>query len=96
MPDAKVLIIAPIAPHNLNVRPLVVPDTSRITIGVISRDPMVTVTLDNRTAEVPSDVTFDVRMAQFSLGKVRLSTSNFVSALTGKLFWGEDIRNNTV
>lgn len=96
MPDAKVLIIAPIAPHNLNVRPLVVPDTSRITIGVISRDPMVTVTLDNRTTEVPSDVTFDVRMAQFSLGRVRLSTSNFVSALTGKLFWGEDIRNNTV
>ena len=96
MPDAKVLIIAPIAPHNLNVRPLVVPDTSRITIGVISRDPMVTVTLDNRTAEVPSDVSFDVRMAQFSLGRVRLSTSNFVSALTGKLFWGEDIRNNTV
>ena len=96
MPDARVLIIAPIAPHNLNVRPLVVPDTSRIGICVESRDPQVTVTVDNRTVEVPSGTRLEVSMAQFSLRRVRLSASNFVSALTGKLFWGEDIRNTTV
>ena len=92
-PDARVLVIAPIAPHNLNVRPLVVPDTTRITIRVESRDPDVVVTVDNRTVDVPGNLRLDVEMAQFSLKRVRLSASNFVGALTGKLFWGEDIRN---
>ena len=94
MPDSKVLIIAPIAPHNLNVRPLIVPDTSKISISVATRDSKVAMSMDNRSLDMSLDWTLDVSMAQFSLKRIRLAKSNFVKALTSKLFWGEDIRNN--
>ncbi|MCI2060716.1 MAG: NAD(+)/NADH kinase [Bacteroidales bacterium] len=93
-PDAKVLIIAPIAPHNLNVRPLVVPENTRINISTVSRDGNVILTMDNRTLTVDDSTSIDVSVAQFSLKRVRLPKSSFVKALTSKLFWGEDIRNN--
>ena len=93
MPDTKVLIIAPICPHNLNVRPLVVPDTSHISISIKSRDPKVTMTMDNQTVEIDPAWTLEVAMAQFSLKRIRLAKSEFVSALTSRLFWGEDKRN---
>lgn len=93
MPDAKVLIIAPIAPHNLNIRPLVVPETSKIEISVRSRDANVMVTLDNRNFLLPSSVHLSVSVAQFSLNRIRLNRSNFIQALKSKLFWGEDVRN---
>ena len=92
-PDAPVLIIAPIAPHNLNVRPLIVPDTARIGLTVQSRDPEVLVTLDNRRLSAPSSLRMEISVARFSLKRIRLGKSNFVKALTSKLFWGEDVRN---
>ena len=95
LPESKVLIIAPIASHNLNVRPLVVPDTSNIVIGLQSRDDRVILTMDNRSAEISPDMKIGISMAQFSLKRVRLNSSDFINALTSKLFWGEDIRNST-
>lgn len=94
MPDTKVLIIAPICPHNLNVRPLVVPDTAKISISIQSRDPKAIMTMDNKTMEIDSDWTVEIAVAQFSLKRIRLAKSEFVSALTSRLFWGEDMRNN--
>ena len=93
-PSSKVLIIAPIAPHNLNVRPLVVPDSTRITIAMRSRDDKVMLSMDNRNILVAPSATLSVGVAQFSLKRVRLEKSNFIKALTTKLFWGEDIRNS--
>ncbi len=93
LPESKVLIITPIAPHNLNVRPLVVPDSSSISLRMQSRDANVTFTADNRTSSVPADSEIRISVAQFSLKRVRLNRSNFIDALTEKLFWGEDIRN---
>lgn len=93
VPDSKVLIIAPIAPHNLNVRPLVVPDTTKIRISMRSRDEKVTMSMDNRNLVLSSNAVIDVKVAQFSLKRVRLERSSFIKALTTKLFWGEDIRN---
>ncbi|MCQ2119070.1 MAG: NAD(+)/NADH kinase [Bacteroidales bacterium] len=92
-PDARVLIIAPIAPHNLNVRPLVVPDTTRIEISMRSRDESVRLSMDNREILLPASARLKVGVAQFSLKRVRLEKSNFFKALTAKLYWGEDIRN---
>ena len=94
MPDTKVLIIAPIAPHNLNVRPIVVPETAKIDISFESRDGMATMSTDNRVVEIQPDWTIHVEMAQFSLKRIRLAESGFVKALTSRLFWGEDMRNN--
>lgn len=93
LPESKVLIISPIAPHNLNVRPLVVPDTSEIVLRMISRDENVILTADNRTSLISSDTQINIGVAQFSLKRVRLKKSNFIDALIEKLFWGEDVRN---
>lgn len=94
LPEAKVLIITPIAPHNLNVRPLVVPDSAQIRLKMDSRDADVIFTADNRTSSIPADTEIGISVAQFSLRRVRLKKSNFINALTEKLFWGEDVRNN--
>lgn len=93
LPESKVLIISPIAPHNLNIRPLVVPDNSVLTLKMHSRDGKFALTADNRTVEVNDDVEVKINVAQFSLRRVRLNRSNFINALTEKLFWGEDVRN---
>lgn len=94
-PDSKVIIIAPIAPHNLNVRPLVVPDTTKVVISTLSRDDRVLLSMDNRGATLAPDASLSIGVAQFSLKRVRLGKSNFFKALTTKLFWGEDIRNGS-
>ena len=93
-PESKVLIIAPIAPHNLNVRPLIVPDSSEITLKFQSRDEKVVFSADNRMAGISSGDTLHVSRASFGLKKVKLNHTDFIKALTEKLFWGEDIRNN--
>jgi NAD+ kinase len=94
LPDTKVLVITPIAPHNLNVRPLVVPETSKVDIAFESREGVAVMTTDNQTVEIVQDWTIHVEMAQFSLKRIRLAESGFVRALTSRLFWGEDMRNN--
>ena len=94
MPDTKVLVIAPISPHNLNVRPIVIPETSKIDISFESRDGVAIMSNDNRNVEIHPDWSVHVEMAQFSLKRIRLAESGFVKALTSRLFWGEDMRNN--
>ena len=94
MPDTKVLILAPISPHNLNVRPIVLPETSKVDISFESRDGRATMSTDNRTVEIRPDWTIHIEMAQFSLKRVRIAESGFGNALTSRLFWGEDMRNN--
>ena len=93
LPESRVLIISPIAPHNLNVRPLVVPDTSEISITTQSRDGHFEFSADNRTCDVPESTKINIKMAHFSLKRVRLDKSNFIQALMDKLYWGEDVRN---
>ena len=94
MPDTKVLIITPIAPHNLNVRPLVLPETAKVDISFESREKVAIMAIDNHSVEIAEDCTIHVEMAQFSLKRIRLAESGFVRALTSRLFWGEDMRNN--
>lgn len=96
VPESKVIIIAPVAPHNLNVRPLVVPDSTVVTISMRSRDKVVAMSMDNRNVRLSPDARLEVKVAQFSLKRVRLEKSSFIKALTTKLFWGEDIRNGGI
>ena len=93
LPDAKVLIITPISPHNLNVRPMVVPDNANISLKVSSRDRKVIFTADNRSEKVKEGTVVNISLAQFSLKRVRLNKYDFINALTEKLYWGEDVRN---
>ena len=93
-PETKVLVLAPISPHNLNVRPIVIPETAKVDISFESRDGKAIMSMDNRAIEIQPDWTIHVEMAQFSLKRVRLPESGFVKALTSRLFWGEDMRND--
>jgi NAD+ kinase len=93
LPGSKVLILTPIAPHNLNIRPLIVPDCANVTFRVHSRDSKVVFTADTRTLEINDGASVRMGVAQFSLKRVRLGSSNFINALTEKLYWGEDVRN---
>ena len=95
-PDSQVLIIAPVAPHNLNVRPLIVPSSARLQISLRSRNETVMLSHDTRNVSVSRDTQIAISVAQFSLKRVRLPEINFISALRSKLFWGEDVRNESI
>ncbi len=92
-PESEVLIIAPIAPHNLNVRPLIVPDSSIIEISFTGRVNEAQLTMDNRYFKIKTGETIRVQRADYTLNCVTLN-NNFFRALNEKLLWGEDKRNN--
>ena len=93
MPDSKVFIVAPISPHNLNVRPLVVPQTARIAISLRSREDRAVFSMDNRSVRIPSDMRLTVSKAQVRLKRMSTGGSTFINALRTRLLWGEDVRN---
>ena len=93
LPETKVFIVAPISPHNLNVRPLIVPETSHLRITLRSRDERAVLTMDNRNYTVPAGTRIEVSAAPMRLRRLRLGQSNFINALRTRLLWGEDIRN---
>lgn len=93
-PDSRVLIIAPVSPHNLNVRPLVVPETAEVGISLRSRSLKAVLGTDNRSTVIPSDSVIRISAAPSRLKTIRLGESNFINALRARLLWGEDVRNN--
>lgn len=92
-PDADVMVISPVAPHNLNLRPLVIPAESRVTMGAIDRGGTAMLALDNRSYVIPQGVKIDISAAPFRLKRVCIGKSNFIDALKSRLFWGQDVRN---
>lgn len=91
-PDSKVLIIAPIAPHNLNVRPLIVPETSRIEISYTGRGEEALLTADNRFMVLPKGKRVTITKGLHPIRCISIN-NNFINALNQKLLWGEDKRN---
>jgi len=92
-PDSQNLIITPIAPHNLSVRPVVIPDNSVICMKVAERDGGFLVSLDSRTIELESGVELRVEKESFKIQLVRLPEENFFGTIRAKLLWGIDKRN---
>ncbi|MBQ9548425.1 MAG: NAD(+)/NADH kinase [Bacteroidales bacterium] len=95
LPETRVLMVVPVAPHNLNLRPLVIPGDSRVSLSLHARDGKAVLSLDNRSHEVGDDVRVEVCAAPFPLRRVRLGKSNFIDALRDRLFWGKDVRNTS-
>ncbi|MBQ0078054.1 MAG: NAD(+)/NADH kinase [Bacteroidales bacterium] len=96
-PDLGACIITPVAPHNLNVRPLLVPEDTRVSIGIHDRSrgsSAVLLSLDNRDYRLPNSATVVVAPAPFALRRVVLGKTDFIRALRTKLLWGEDVRNS--
>jgi NAD+ kinase len=92
-PDACSFVLTPIAPHNLNVRPIVVPDSTVISFEVESRSEHIICALDSRRETVDKNVQLAVRKETFMLNLVRLNENNFLQTLRNKLSWGLDKRN---
>ncbi len=93
MPDTPSFIITPIAPHNLNARPLVVPDDTEIMITVSGREDSHLISMDSRIATLPVETPITLRKAKFSIPLVVLDEDTFLNTLRKKLLWGEDKRN---
>ena len=92
-PDSASFVITPVAPHNLNVRPIVVPDNTIISFEIESRADEVICALDSRRELVAKNIQLAVRKESFGLNLVRLSENNFLQTLRNKLTWGLDKRN---
>ena len=92
-PDCDAMVITPISPHNLNVRPFVVPGSSTLTLNVDARGEKYLVNLDSRSIilEQPTDLT--LRRADHRIKLVHLEGQDFLETLRSKLAWGLDIRS---
>jgi NAD+ kinase len=92
-PDSSNFIITPVAPHNLNVRPIVLSDESVISFEIEGRGDNFICTLDSRFELISAQHQLAVRKNDFSIKLVQLQDVTFPNTLREKLGWGEDIRN---
>jgi NAD+ kinase len=92
-PDVKSLVITPIAPHNLNARPLVIPDKTEIRLKVSGREDYYLVSLDSRIASVKNESVLVIKKTPFKINMVEIPEETFLKTLRNKLLWGEDKRN---
>ena len=92
-PDSKSFVITPVAPHNLNVRPLIVPDDNIISFEVESRSENIICSLDSRREIAGKNVSLAVKKESFTISLMRLNENSFLQTLHNKLTWGLDKRN---
>ena len=92
-PETKGIILNPIAPHNLNIRPLVVPDEVAINISVDGRGDGYLMSLDSRLFSVENGSSITIKKAAFPVFTVELNGDSYFKTLRNKLFWGQDTRN---
>jgi NAD+ kinase len=92
-PESGSFVITPVAPHNLNVRPLIVPDDNIISFEVESRSENIICSLDSRREIVGKNVSLAVKKESFTINLMRLSENSFLQTLHNKLTWGLDKRN---
>jgi NAD+ kinase len=92
-PQSENFVITPIAPHNLNVRPIVVSDKYVLSLQVAGRSQYFLASLDSRSVTIDSGIELAARKEEFGMNIVRLDGENFLSTLRNKLMWGLDVRN---
>lgn len=93
VPTAKSLVLTPIAPHNLNARPLVISDDTVIRLKVSGREENHLVSLDSRIASLENGKEIQVKKANFTVKMIEYTSESFLKTLRNKLLWGEDKRN---
>jgi NAD+ kinase len=92
-PESASFVITPVSPHNLNIRPLVIPDNTILSFEVEGRTDGFLCTLDSRREIVTKEVLLAIRKEAFCINLVRLNERNFLQTLRNKLSWGLDKRN---
>lgn len=92
-PQAKSLAITPIAPHNLNVRPLIIPEDTVVSFTVNGREDEFLLSLDSRVMTISNNTEVLIKKADFNLKMVQIEGQTFLKTLRAKLLWGKDTRN---
>ncbi|TXE15440.1 NAD kinase [Psychroserpens burtonensis] len=92
-PDANSFVLTPIAPHNLNARPLVIPDDTTIQLRVDGRENQYLMSLDSRIVTLSNATLITIKKANFKIKMVELFNESFIDTLRQKMLWGEDKRN---
>lgn len=92
-PRSGNVVVTPIAPHNLNVRPIVLSDTNELSFEVEGRSSKYLLTCDSRTEVIDNSVRIKVKRASFEVNLIRMNNENYLSTLRNKLLWGIDTRN---
>ncbi|MEN8203825.1 MAG: NAD kinase [Bacteroidota bacterium] len=93
VPESNTFVLSPIAPHNLTVRPLVLPDSAVLQLSVDTRDPQYQLAIDSRTIDLDVETVVTIRKADYTLKMIRIENISFYSTLRNKLMWGADKRN---
>ena len=93
VPESDTMVLSPIAPHNLTVRPLVLPAKAKLQFTVDSRDPEYQLALDSRSWDIPMAEKITIARAAHTLNMVRIENISYYSTLRNKLMWGIDKRN---
>jgi NAD+ kinase len=93
LPNAQSFVITPIAPHNLNVRPIIVPDDVELAFEIEARSTKFLLSCDSRTETVDRSVKITISKAKFNVNLVRLNNESYLTTLRNKLLWGIDTRN---
>ncbi|RXK49835.1 NAD kinase [Aquirufa rosea] len=93
MPGSDIFIIAPMSPHNLNVRPLVVSSDSQLRFEVSSRSQNFLISIDSRSKVLDSQFSIEVQKAVFPAKLIKIPGDDFLQTLRNKLNWGLDVRN---
>ena len=93
MPNSNNFVITPIAPHNLNIRPMVVPDDSVIELKVEGREQKYLATLDSRSEEISVENHLVVTKSDLNINLVQFPNQDFFKTIRNKLMWGADKRN---
>ena len=94
-PESNVILLNPIAPHNINMRSLIIPDNSKINID-IEGDSDINLSVDSRMYSVNCSNQIQIFKAGFTIGTIKFDNDNFYKRLREKLFWGQDMRNQNL
>ena len=95
MPESNNFVITPIAPHNLNVRPLVISDKHVITIEVLDKNiRKYLLSMDSRSQYINKNLSIRIKKASYNIKLVEIDSINYSKTLREKLLWGLDKRNN--
>ncbi len=92
-PSSENFVITPIAPHNLNVRPFIIPDNVSLTFEIEARSTKFLLSCDSRTETVDRSVKITLNKAGFYVNLIRLNNESYLTTLRNKLLWGIDTRN---
>lgn len=92
-PNSGNILVTPIAPHNLNVRPIVLSDSNELSFEIEGRSSKYRLSCDSRTEVVDTSVKTVIKKASFEMNLIRLNNENYLTTLRNKLLWGIDTRN---